>query len=495
MRKACSVLTSTVHDQETLDPTDWPAFQLQAHAMLDDMLRHMQTLRTRPVWQAIPDTVRHTFTEALPPQGTALAQLHQRFLSDIVPYSVGNAHPGFMGWVQGGGTALGMLAEMLAAGLNANVGGRDQIPLAVEKQILLWMIELFKFPATANGLFVTGTSIANLIALLIARTARLGQAVREDGLTHGTRQLIAYTSAGAHVCVSQAMDLAGLGTHALRIIPVNAQFQIDTALLKAAIQADQAAGFEPFLIVGSAGTVDVGAVDDLTALANIADADNLWFHVDGAFGALGMLSPQVAPLLAGIELADSIAFDFHKWGQVPYDAGYILVRDGTHQLDTFAKSTTYLQRDARGMSAGSPWPCDLGPDLSRGFRALKTWFTIGTFGTEKLGRMIHKTCKLAQYLKLKIEQDSRLELLAPVSLSIVCFRYAAGPLDTANQLNADILIALQESGVVAPSGTWIGPHFALRAAIMNHRSTTVDIDHLIQQVLILGEQLRAILND
>jgi len=336
---------------------------------------------------------------------------------------------------------------------------------------------------------VTGTSIANLMALLIARTDRLGQAVRKTGLTQSSRQLIAYTSAGAHICVSQAMDLAGLGCDALRAIAVDSDFRIDIKQLKAAIQADQAAGLEPFLIIGSAGTVDTGAIDDLEKLADIAHHEHLWFHVDGAFGALGMFAPEIAPRLTGIERADSIAFDFHKWGQVQYDAGYLLVRDGKHQLDTFAKAPTYLQRVERGMSAGSPWPCDLGPDLSRGFRALKTWFTLGTFGTEKLGRMINKTCELAQYLKRKIELDSRLELLAPVSLSIVCFRYRHGAQQESNELNKEILIELQESGVVAPSGTMIGRFFALRVAIINHRTTITDIDNLIGMVIGSGNKL------
>jgi glutamate/tyrosine decarboxylase-like PLP-dependent enzyme len=459
--------------------------------MLDDMLDYTAQLRQRPVWQPIPKQVRDGFQQRLPRHGTALAVLHQRFLQEIVPYSVGNAHPGFMGWVQGGGTPVGMLAEMLTAGLNANVGGRDQIPLEVERQILHWMRELFGFPDSASGLFVTGTSVANLIGVLIARTTHLGQPVRRHGLGANAHKLRAYTSAGAHGCVSQAMDLAGLGTWALRTIAVNAQYQIDLVQLRLAIEADRAAGLEPFLIVGSAGTVDVGAIDDLDALATLAQAQDLWFHVDGAYGALGMFAPDIAPRLRGIQRADSIAFDFHKWGQVPYDAGYILVRDGAQQLATFAAPANYLQRETRGMSAGSPWPCDLGPDLSRGFRALKTWFTIASFGADKLGRMISNTCALAQYLKQRIEQDARLELLAPVSLNIVCFRYCAGPAEQMDKLNAELLIALQESGLAAPSGTRIGQHFALRAAIVNHRTTRDDIDTLCQATLRLGDNLRA----
>ena len=463
--------------------------------MLDDMLNYAEQLRERPVWQPIPAHIKDSFHTALPQHGEELAVLHQRFMQDILPYSIGNAHPGFMGWVQGGGTPVGMVADMLAAGLNANVGGREQIPIAVERQILDWMRELFKFPTSANGLFVTGTSMANFIAVVIARTNFLSGEVRKSGLRLQHRRLIAYTSAGAHGCVAKAMDLAGFGTDALRLVPMNPQFQIDLDSLTRQISVDRAQGYQPFLIVGTAGSVDVGAVDDLSALADLARSEQCWFHIDGAYGALGMMSPQIAPRLTGIERADSIAFDFHKWGQVPYDAGYILVRDGANQLAAFSSPANYLKRETRGMAAGSPWPCDLGPDLSRGFRALKTWFTIATFGTQKLGEIMHNTCELARYLAVRIGDEARLELLSPVNLNIVCFRYTGFSnlqqlsVDEANTLNNELVIRLQEFGLVAPSSTMIGQHFAIRAAFVNHRTTRTDVDQLIASTLRVGDEL------
>ena len=462
--------------------------------MLDDILDYTKDLRQRPVWQPIPGQISDSFHAPLPHAGTPLSHLHQRFLSDIMPYSIGNAHPGFMGWVQGGGTPVGMVAEMLSAGLNANVGGRAQVPIAVEQQIQDWMRELFAFPDTAHGLFVTGSSIANLIAVLIARTKQSGPQVRLDGIQHDGQKLTAYTSAGAHGCVSQAMDLAGFGSAALRQIPMNAAFQIDVNLLAASIEADKAAGYMPFLIVGSAGTVDVGAIDDLSALAQLAEREQCWFHIDGAYGALGMFSSTLAPRLAGIELADSIAFDFHKWGQVPYDAGYILVRDAADQLATFAAPANYLKRETRGMATGSPWPCDFGPDLSRGFRALKTWFTIAAYGADKLGQIIDNTCALAHYLQQQIALHPELELMAPVNLNIVCFRYRPPsnltPLQT-NTLNSELVIRLQESGLVAPSSTLIAEQVVIRAAFVNHRTTGIDVDNLIVTTLRLGSELLA----
>ncbi len=468
--------------EETLDPEDSQALRLQGHRMLDDMFDYIENLRDRPVWKPIPAEVKAVFQQPLPTKPGNLGAAHEIFMQDVLPYAIGNAHPGFMGWVHGGGTPVGMLAEMLAAGLNANLGGREQIPVEVERQLVRWVRDLFAFPETASGLFVTGTSMANLISVLVARTAALGKTVRTMGLAAGAR-LIAYTSASAHVSIAQSMDMAGIGTDALRRIPLNARFQMDTAALERAIAADQAAGLMPFLVVATAGTVDVGAIDPLAKIADIAACNKLWFHVDGAYGALGQLSVEVAPLLRGIERADSIAFDFHKWGQVPYDAGFVLVRDGILHHDTFASPAAYLQREMRGMAAGSPWPCDFGPDLSRGFRALKTWFTLQVYGSDKLGSVISNTCALAQYLRQRVEEESLLELLAPVALNIVCFRYLSADTD---RINADIVVSLQESGISAPSTTMINGQLAIRAAIVNHRTQARDIDALIEATLRFG---------
>ena len=468
---------------DNLDPSDWGRLRAQAHRMLADILDYTEHIRERPVWQPIPQASRDAFRQPLPQKPASLAAAHSTFMWDILPYSVGNVHPGFMGWVHGGGTPVGMLAEMLAAGLNANLGGRDHIPIEVERQVVQWVREIFGFPDTASGLFVTGTSIANLIGVLVARTAALGPGVRRHGVAASGRRLIAYASAGAHGCIAQAMDLAGLGIDALRIIPMTDRYQIDIRALEEAIAIDKGVGLSPFLIAGSAGTVDVGAIDDLTAVADVAQREHLWFHVDGAYGALAMLAPDIAPRLAGIERADSIAFDFHKWGQVPYDAGFILVRDGSLHYDTFASPAAYLRREERAMAAGTPWPCDFGPDLSRGFRALKTWFTVQVYGAEKLGNVISGTCQLAQYLKQCIENEPALELLAPVALNIVCFRYRGENVD---EINRNIVADLQESGIAAPSTTSVNGRLAIRAAIVNHRTNRSDIDALVRSVVAFG---------
>ncbi len=470
---------------ETLDPKNWDDIRALGHRMLDDMIDYAADIRDRPVWQPIPDKVRARFHAALPRQASDLGDVYREFTDFIVPYATGNVHPGFMGWVHGGGTAVGMLAEMLAAGLNANLGGRDHMPIEVERQIVEWTRQMFGFPGSASGIFVTGTSMANLMAVLVARTTALGRSVRRHGLGDDGALMTAYASTAAHGCITKAMEIAGFGSDALRCIGVDRCHRIDVAALRAQIALDRNAGLKPFLVVGSAGTVDIGAIDDLAALSALCREEGLWFHVDGAFGALAILSPELAPRLAGIENADSIALDFHKWGQVPYDAGFLMVREGERHRDTFAAPAAYLRRETRGLAANSPWPCDLGPDLSRGFRALKTWFTLKTFGTDKLGAVITRTCALAGYLEARILAEPRLELMAPVQLNIVCFRYRAAD---ANKVNGDIVIDIQESGIAAPSTTLLSGQLAIRAAIVNHRTDAGDVDALISAVLEFGAQ-------
>jgi glutamate/tyrosine decarboxylase-like PLP-dependent enzyme len=467
-----------------LDPPDWPALRAQAHRMLDDMLDHVEHIGEGPVWRPIPPQVRGRFAEGLPHQPKALEAVHDEFSRFILPYGVGNAHPRFMGWVHGGGNVAGMLGEMLAAGLNANLGGRDHIPIEVERQVSRWMAELFGFPLTASGLFVTGTSLANLIAVLVARTAALGPAARAEGLGEAGGRLRAYASRAAHGCVAKAMDMAGFGAQALRLVEIDAAGRMDMAALETALARDRSAGLTPFLVVGTAGSVDTGAIDDLTALADLARRDGLWLHVDGAYGALARLSPELAPLLDGIERADSIAFDFHKWGHAPYDAGFVLVRDGDKHRAAFASTAAYLQREAHGLAAGAPWPCDFGPDLSRGFRALKVWFAFKVHGADAIGATILNTCRLGAYLAQRVDDAPELERLAPAPLNIVCFRYRAADSD---RINGAIVADLQTSGVAAPSTTIIDGRLAIRAAIVNHRTRAEDIDLLLAEVLRLGQ--------
>ncbi len=466
----------------SLDPDDFSELRRLGHRMLDDLFDDLAALREGPVWQRTPDAARAEFSASMPLAPSNAADVYGDYRRLVAPYGVGNRHPAFMGWVHGGGTAVGMLAELLAGGLNANCGGRDHAPILVERQVVAWVAAMLGFPEGAGGVLLTGSSMANLCAVLCARVAHFGADVRRAG--SGGFRARAYASAAAHGCVPRAMDMAGLGTDALRVVGCDAHGRIDVAALRAAVARDRAAGDAPFIVVGSAGTVDIGAIDDLSALAGLCADEKLWFHVDGAFGALGMLAPELRPKLRGIERADSVALDFHKWAQVPYDAGCLAVREQTRLLETFAAPAAYLRREDGGLAGGSPWPCDLGPELSRGFRALKVWMTLRVFGADRLGEMIENTCAIARHLAARVDAEPALERMAPVALDIVCFRHRG--LDDAG--NAAVVRRLHELGVAAPSTTTLDGRLAIRAAIVNHRTRAEDADALVDAVLAAASQ-------
>jgi glutamate/tyrosine decarboxylase-like PLP-dependent enzyme len=456
--------------------------------MFDDMLDWLIAARDRPVWQQMPAAHRAELRAPLPASSTDLETLYADFQRLVLPYGAGNEHPRFMGWVNGGGTAAGLLAELLVAVFNPNCGGRDHAAIEVERQVIAWAAEAVGFPPEAGGILITGSSMANMVALLTARRAKLGAAVRAEGIEgHGLR---AYCSAAAHGCIPRAMDMAGIGTDALRLIPADDSHRMRLDALAAAIAADQAAGLTPFLIVGTAGTVDTGAFDDLEGIAKLAAREGIWFHVDGAFGATAAFSARMRPLLSGIERADSVAFDFHKWAQVPYDAGCVLVRDQAHELATFAQSLAYLETSTRGIAGNPPWPRDLGPDLSREFRALKVWMTLRAYGANAIGRVVDNCCDVAQHLAARVRAEPMLELLAPVALNIVCFRVTAGAADL-NAFNNALVADIQEAGIAAPSTTTLNGKLAIRAGIFNHRSTPTDADALVDGILALARQRAA----
>jgi len=467
-----------------LDPTDWRLFSLDAHAALDRMIQHLQSIRTRPVWTEAPAQIRAQFNAELPRRPRPIDEVLDDFEQFIQPYATGNLHPAFMGWVHGAGTPVGMIAEMLAAGLNMNCGGRNHIGIEVENQITRWMQQVFEFPDTASGVFLTGTSMANFLGLVIARNVALDGA-RTGGIG-GAGKLCAYASNGVHGCVSRAMELAGIGSDSLRLVPCDENGAMRVEELQRLIAEDEASGYTPFLVVGTAGSVDIGAIDPLQEIADIAAARGIWFHVDGAFGALAALSPELRRLISGIERADSIGFDFHKWAHVPYDAGFLLVRDGETHRRSFAAANSYLSRAETGLAAGDVWPCDLGPDLSRGCRALKVWFTLQHFGADALGRCILENCRAAKHLEARLQNCEKFRIAAPVQLNIVCFSVNSSNGDADNRR---IVEALHVSGRAAPSITLLNGKAVIRCAIVNHRATMADIDKFVADLNDVAEEL------
>lgn len=481
----------TIRREEGLDPQDWDAMRRLGHRMVDDLVSTLERVRDRPVWQTVPEASRAFLRQPLPLEPRDPDAVYEDVRAHVLPYPTGNLHPRFWGWVMGTGSPMAMFAEMLASGLNWNVGGFDDAASLVEDQVIGWCKEIMGFPADASGLFVSGGSMANLVGLAVARDARAGDEVRGRGVAAAAPRSVLYASRETHSSIVKAAELLGLGTQSVRFLPVDAQYRIDLAALRVQIATDRAAGFRPFAIVGNAGTVNTGAIDDLDALADICAREGLWFHVDGAFGALARLHPDLAPLVSGIERADSLAFDLHKWCYLPVEAGCVLVRDARAHHDAFAvKTAAYLKPAHGGPSARLRKFSDLGVQLSRGFRALKAWMSLQEHGARKLGRIVRQNVEQARYLAGLIEATPELQLAAPVPLNVVCFRHRGRPgasADERDQLNRELLVRLHESGEAVPSGTVLDGRFAIRVAITNHRSRRPDFDLLVRASLRAAE--------
>jgi aromatic-L-amino-acid decarboxylase len=482
-------------------PFDAASFKRIGHQMIDDLAAQLEALPAGRVWTPMPAEVR---AELRAPAASVAAPaplpaVYADYLRLVAPFASGNRHPGFMAWAQGGASPVGALAELLCGGLNMNCGGRDHAGIAVEQQVVGWVREWVGFPRAAGGLFMTGSSMANFAAVHAARCAALGAgaARRLGAAAAGQQPLRAYASAGAHSCVARALEMAGLGSASLERVPQDGAHRMDLGALRRAIARDRAAGARPFLLVGSAGTVDAGAFDDLEALADTAAAEGLWLHVDGAFGALAALSPAHAHRTAGLRRAQSLALDIHKFGGVPYDAGLLLARDEGALRAAFAAPAAYLAREAGGLAAGA-WPVDLGPDLSRGARALKAWIVLRAGGSAAIGAAVEAAVALAGALAQRVAAAPALQLAAYCGFNIVCFRYVGGrsgsgggdlDLDL-DALNREVVVALQLEGRVAPSVTTLaGAGVCIRAALFNPASTLADVEALLEGVLRLGAQL------
>ena len=464
----------------SLDPASWDELRALLHRAVDDAVDALAEVRERPAWQPIPPAVKEALAEPFPTGGEPLEATYRRYRDLIEPYPTGNRHPRFLGWVHGAGSAAGALADFLASVLDANVGGREHAPVYVERAVVRAFARLFGFPDGASGILTTGTSMGNLLGIVAARDAALGPEARTDGIAGAP--LVAYAAPAVHDSVAKALRIAGLGTGALRL--VGGGPALDPRALRERIAADRAAGLRPFLVVATAGSVDAGAFDPIAPLADLCAGEGLWLHVDGAFGAFAVLSPEHAGLAAGIERADSLAFDAHKWLQAPYSAGCVLFRDEPRHRAAFASAPHYLARGERGTAAGAPWFADYGLELSREFRALKLWFTLRHYGLDRLGEVVVRCCGLAAGLGRQVDADPELELLAPVTLNVVLFRFVAPGFDepALDRLNAAIAVAVQESGEAVPSTTRAGGRLALRACFINHRTRAEDVGMLLDAV-------------
>ena len=476
----------------TLDPENWDEMKALGHRMVEDMLEHLRTIRDRPAWQPMPERVRETLNAAPPEKPEGAESAYRDFQDQVLPYATGNVHPRFWGWVMGTGTPMGMLAEMLAAGMNSNVFGGEQSACYVEEQVVGWFRDLLGYRSTGGGLLVSSCSQASLTCLTVARDIKLGADVKQSGLASLERTPILYASSETHNSIDKAASVLGLGKAGVRIIPVNTKFEMDVAALREAIDADIAAGHQPFCVVASAGTVNTGALDDFDAIADIADEYDLWLHVDGAIGTLGAISPQLKPLFRGMERADSIAFDLHKWMYMPYGVACALVRDPEELRASFTPVVaTYLARGTGGLAAGKYYYGGLGMDLSRAFLALKVWMSVKEQGMAKYRALMEQNVAHTRYLVQRVNDTPDMEVAAPAPLNVACIRYrpADASDETVDALNRDIVIQLHERGIAVPSGGIVGGRYVIRVANTNQRSRREDFDILIRAILEIGAEL------
>ena len=473
----------------SLDPKNWNEFRKLSHETLDLMIDYIQEKPEGKVWQPIPGDVKKALQKPIPQQSQSQADIINEFKELVLPYPIGNIHPRFWGWVIGSGTPFQIISAILEAGLNSPGGSFEQTTTYVEIQVIEWMKELFNFPESAFGILVSGGSMANYVGLAVARQAKVKN-IRENGMPHNKEFCTLYTSKELHFSLIKAVEGLGFGRKALRLIATYDDLSIDIEALEKEIIKDKANGFTPICVIGTAGTVNTGAIDDLDRIAELCKRENLWFHVDGAFGALLVLSSKHKNRLTGIEKADSVAFDFHKWMHINYEAAFALIRNHDLHASTFAQHAHYTNPLTRGVASSEKMFSDYGPELSREFKALKIWMSIKEHGIQKLGQLIDQNIEQAQHLGSLISKSGKLELVAPISMQIICFRYVAKNKsnEQLNAINNEILLQLQEKGIAVPSSTILNGKFVLRVSITNHRTKISDLELFINEVSKLGDE-------
>jgi glutamate/tyrosine decarboxylase-like PLP-dependent enzyme len=409
--------------------------------------------------------------------------------STIFRYPMGNGSPRFFGWVNSPPAPAGVLAELLAAGLNPSVAGGDHAATYLEHAVLTWMREIIGVPSWRGGILTSGGSVANLIGLAVMRHVKSAGDVRAHGVVAGPA-LVVYTSTEGHSCIQKAVELLGIGHANLHRVPVTSQWQMDVPALTELIVQDRAAGLMPACVAATVGTVNTGAIDPLFEIADVCNAHNLWFHVDAAYGGPAALLPELSALYRGIEKADSLAVDPHKWMYVPVECGCALVRDAAAMRDTFSLVPPYL-RDETSL----PWFSEFGIQQSRGFRALKLWFLLKQIGLDGYRLSIARDIRLTGTLRQRLYESPDFEVVATRPLSITCFRYCpealAGNEAALNRLNRRLLDLVQTDGEVFLTGTELAGRFVLRACIVNFRTAEQDLDVLVGAIRLAGERLRS----
>lgn len=468
-------------------------FRSAGHQLVDRIADFLDSLSTRPVTPGeSPSVIRAAMDSgrSLPREGAAATELLDRAATLLFDHSLFNAHPRFWGYVTSSAAPIGTLGDLLASAVNANCGAWLLSPMAseIEAQTVRWIAEMLGYPTDCGGLFVSGGNMANIVCFLAARAAKGGAEIRSKGV--GGTRLRVYCSAETHTWIQKAADIGGLGTDSVRWIDADAEFRMDVEALRARIREDIEAGDKPFLVIGNAGTVSTGGVDPLKKLAAVCREFDLWLHVDGAYGAPAAVVPEFATSFAGLGEADSIAVDPHKWLYAPLEAGCALVRDVSKLRDAFAYHPAYYHFGVEAINY-----FDLGPQNSRGFRALKVWLALQQVGRDGYAEMIADDIRLSRAMYDRIAAHPELEAMTQ-GLSITTFRYVPPDLDRMdgnvanylNDLNRELLTRLQQGGEAYLSNAVIGGKYALRACIVNFRTSLPDIEALLPLVVRLGKQ-------
>jgi aromatic-L-amino-acid/L-tryptophan decarboxylase len=470
---------------------DIEGFRRAAHALVDGVADQLAALPSKPVWQPLPDSLRERLLDLpLPEEASTADELVVTMLRDVLPHPMGNGHPAFFGWVNPPPSSAGILASLAAAAMNPSVVAGDHADVHLERTVVRWLAELVGFPHTPGaGLLTSGASAATIVCLAGARERALtaaGHDLRRDGLA-GAPRLAAYVPSEAHSCVQRALELLGFGSAAIREVPINGGL-LDADALQATIAADRESGVVPALLVGSAGTVNAGAIDPLDALADLAGAEGLWYHVDGAYGAFGVLDPAIAGCYRGMERADSLALDPHKWLGVPVDAGCALVRRADDLRDAFTLIPPYLRRADAGPIGSF---AEYGFELTRPFRALKTWATVAALGRSGITAHITRTNQLAQELATLVKRNPELQLALAPQTSIVAFRARPDgcPSDRLEEVNRALPEAVQARGRAFLTGTVLDGRETLRACILHPETGPEHLATLISEVVATARML------
>ena len=491
--------TRDLRDREAPLEIHGEEFRELGHRLVDDIAGFLDSLPQRPVTTAeSPQAVRKLLgADMLPQRGSPPNELLNNAAGVLFDHSLFNGHPRFWGFITSSPAPIGILADLLAAAINPNVGAAILSPVAseIEAQTIRWIADLIGYPRTCGGLLVSGGNMANFVCFLAARKAKVPWDLNAEGLSAGEQRLVAYVSKETHTWIDKAVELFGLGAKSVRLIETDDNQQMNVRALEQQIVADRANNQLPFLVVGAAGTVSTGAIDPLPEIAAICRKYDLWFHVDGAYGAPAAVLPDASPALLGLREADSIALDPHKWLYSPIEAGCSLVRDPNHLLDTFSHHPVYY--NFAGAEEDPPINYhEYGLQNTRGFRALKVWLGLRHVGADGYVQMIGDDIRLAQALHKALGNHPELQA-ATQSLSITTFRFVplGLPNDPAavetylNALNAEPLNRVQASGEAFVSNAVIGGRYLLRACIVNFRTKLADVEALPEIVTRLGRQL------